>query len=285
MHSQEFFEYLMAFITGLIFGSFLNVCIYRTPLGLAPLGRSFCPRCKKPIPLLRNFPVLSYLLQKGKSACCQKAISKVYPAIEIATGVLSVLTLLYTARTYTVYGGPAHLHHLVFYYIWFLTFVCPLIVLTVIDIQHMILPDVITLPFMLIGVVVQLIMTWPDYLGALKTSGLGILIGGGSLLLIGEIISRLKKKDAMGGGDIKLAALFGAFLGWKSLIFIFFAASVLGLLYVVAVSVAKRNLEQAKQQFFFGPFLCAAALLYLYYGRAITDWYFHRLGQINPFFP
>lgn len=274
----------MAFITGMIFGSFLNVCIYRVPLGLAPLGRSFCPLCKKPIPLLRNIPLISYLLQGGKSACCKQPISAQYPLVELITGLLSVLTLLYTVRVYET-GGVAHLHFLAFYYIWFLAFVCPLIVLTVIDIQHMILPDIITLPFILIGAIVQVVMLWPDWLAALKSAGLGIVIGGGSLLLIAEIVSRLKKTDAMGGGDIKLAAMFGAFLGWKSLIIIFFAGSLLGLIYIIAIAVAKRNLDAAKEKFFFGPFLCGGALLYLFYGRFITDWYFQRLGQTNPFFP
>lgn len=271
-----------AFIFGLIFGSFLNVLIYRIPKKMAPLGRSFCPLCKTPIPLYRNIPVLSYLLQGGKSACCHKPISLQYPIVELLTGGLAVLMLLTTGRLQAT--GALTIHPMVHFWLWFLLFICPLIVLSVIDLELFIIPDVITLPLIPVGVVVQLILNWPDWLTALKVAGVGIVGGGGTLLILAEVVSRIKKRDAMGGGDIKLAAVFGAFLGFKPLIFIFFASSVIALLGFVLIRIVRKG-AAADQQIPFGPFLSLAAMLFLFYGKPITDWYFVRLGGRNPFFP
>jgi leader peptidase (prepilin peptidase) / N-methyltransferase len=258
-----------AIIFGLLVGSFLNVCIYRLPKNLSILGRSFCPTCHNPIPLYRNMPILTYMFQGGKSHCCKKPISIQYPLIEALTAVISLVTLW-------------HSQTLPQYLLWFCLFMCPLIIISIIDFQLKIIPDVISIPFILIGVGVHFFEVYPDWLGALKFSGLGILVGGGSLWLIAEVISRLKKTDAMGGGDIKLSAMLGAFLGWKAIIFVFFSSSILALVYAVALRVSKRQDEDKTIPF--GPFLSMGAIIYWLYGTLITNAYFLGMGfSRNPF--
>lgn len=256
---------LQAAIFGLLIGSFLNVCIYRIPKGMTLWGRSYCPKCGALIKWYNNIPILSYLFQGAKGSCCKEPISSQYPAIEALTCILSVATMKYVATQ----GYPYPLAN---YFAWFLLFIAPLIVLSMIDFQLQILPDVITLPGIVIGIFVRILEDYPNYVTALKTSGLGILIGGGSLLLIGEIFSRIKKVDAMGGGDIKLAAMLGAFLGWKALIFIFFASSVLALVYVVLLTLFRKYEKGATIPF--GPFLSMGGMIFYLYGKKITDWYF-----------
>lgn len=261
---------IQAGIFGLIIGSFLNVCIYRLPKKVSILGRSLCPSCQKPIPLYRNIPLVSYLLQGGKSACCHQPISLQYPIIEALAGVISIVTLLHSQDIYQ-------------FFIWYLLFMCPLLIVAIIDLKLKIIPDSISLPFIVVGVLVNLYEYYPNWLGALKLSGLGILIGGGSLLLLAEVISRLKKRDAMGGGDIKLAAMLGAFLGWKALIFVFFASAILAIIYYILVAM----LNQLKDKTIpFGPFLAMGAMIFWLYGEPITDLYFKTaLGMpFNPLF-
>lgn len=263
-----------ALIFGLIIGSFLNVCVYRMPLNLSLWGRSFCPCCKKQIPIYRNIPVVSFLIQGGKSACCKKPISLQYPVVEALTGFLSVLTLLHV---------PDAAHNLASYFLWFGLFMCPLIVITFIDFEHMIIPDQISLPFILVGMGVMVFSLWPDWKTALIRSVLGAVIGGGSLWILAEVVSRIKKREAMGGGDIKLAAMLGAFLGWKALIFVFFGSSVLGLIYAVMLMVSKKNRGRVIP---FGPFLSLAAIIFWLYGKQITDAYFLNVLKlsVNPLF-
>lgn len=197
-------------------------------------------------------------------------ISTQYPVVEALTGFVSVLTFY-------------HSQTLPEYFLWFLLFMCPLIIVSIIDLKLKIIPDVISLPFILVGIAVTLFLKYPNWLAALKFSGLGILIGGGSLLLIAEIVSRLKKTEAMGGGDIKLAAMLGAFLGWKAIIFVFFASSVLALVYAVFRIIFDKN--QRGETIPFGPFLSLAAMIFWLYGRQITDLYFYSTGfGRNPFF-
>ncbi|OVE82747.1 hypothetical protein BVY03_00190, partial [bacterium K02(2017)] len=208
---------IQAGIFGLIIGSFLNVLIYRIPLNKSVLGRSYCPSCNEGIPLYRNVPILSFLLQMGRSACCKNKISWQYPSVEAATGLLSILTLLYS-------------YSLLEYTIWFLLFMCPLVVITVIDFQLKIIPDIISLSFILVGIIIQQYLQYPSWWEALKFSGIGLLLGGGVLLLLAEFMSRLLKKEAMGGGDIKLMAMLGAFLGPKAFLFIYIAGSFTALI-------------------------------------------------------
>lgn len=266
----QFALYFQAAVFGLIVGSFLNVCVYRVPRKLSMGGRSYCPLCATPIPFYRNVPVATYLLQWGKTACCGKSISIQYPAVEFLTGVLSVLVF-------------AESPSLASYFVWFLLFICPLIVISAVDFQLKIIPDVISLSFMVIGIGVLAWEHFPDVLGGVTFSLLGILVGGGTLWILAEVVSRLKGVDAMGGGDIKLAAMLGAFLGWKSLLFIFFASSVLALIYALIIYLFRG--PETDRQIPFGPFLSMAGMIYFLYGHAITDFYFYKSGfSHNPFF-
>ncbi|MBF0106584.1 MAG: prepilin peptidase [Deltaproteobacteria bacterium] len=259
MHIPKILLLIQAGIFGLILGSFLNVLIYRLPQSMSILGRSYCPHCRAQIPFYRNVPLVSYLLQWGKSACCQKKISPQYPLIEALTGFVSVVTVM-------------HAETLPQYFIWFLLFMCPLIVISVIDFQLKIIPDVISVPFIIVGLMVQQFEHYPEWWAGLKFSGLGLLIGGGFLLLFAEVMSRLLKKEAMGGGDIKLMAMLGAFLGPKSLIFIYIAGSMLALVYAVFGRILNKHQDR---QIPFGPFLSMAGMLFWFYREQIIE-------RINP---
>lgn len=262
-----------AFIFGLLVGSFLNVCIYRIPQKMSLLGRSYCPTCKKQIPFYWNIPVFAFLIMGGKSKCCKQPISWQYPVVELLTGLISVVTLMHSEIS-----GFTPQQNLIFYFVWFLLFMCPLIVISIIDLNLRIIPDVISLPFILVGIAVQIFYRYPDIWGALKFSGLGILAGGGTLLLIAEIFSRLLKKEAMGGGDIKIMAMIGAFLGLKAVFFIFFASSILAMLYSLLSFVFRRG--QYSRMIPFGPFLSLAAMIYWLRGPELIQAYLQWLqGQ------
>lgn len=262
-----FWLLLTAFFFGTLIGSFLNVCIYRIPLKKTLGGRSFCPCCKKPIPFYRNVPILAFVLQRGRSACCKKPISWQYPAIELLTGVMSALTLWHLVQNF--HGSAQSIFTT--YLIWFLLFVCPLIVISMIDFQLQIIPDVISLPFILVGMMVNFYMFYPNVLGALQFSGVGILLGGGILLLVAEVFTRLLKKDAMGGGDIKLVAMLGAFLGIKAVFFTFFAGSILAIFYFIILAIVQRGKQNKLIPF--GPFLSMGALVYWFCGEPLIDVY------------
>ena len=262
-----FLLWVLAFAFGLIIGSFLNVCIYRIPLKKSINGRSYCPTCKNPIPFYRNVPVFAFLLQRGRSACCKTPISWQYPAIEFLTGVLSVMALWHVIANLSQPDKSIFITYLA----WFLLFICPLIVISAIDFQLQIIPDVISLPFIIVGVLVNQYLFYPDFLGALKFSGLGLFLGGGILLLTAEIFTRLLNKDAMGGGDIKLVAMLGAFLGIKAVFFIFFASSILAIIYFAILAIVQRGKQNKLIPF--GPFLAMGALLYWFCGEPMIDAY------------
>jgi len=249
---------VQVFVFGLLIGSFLNVCIYRIPLKKSLMGRSFCPSCNQQIPFYRNVPVFAYVFQRGRSACCQTRMSLQYPLVELLTACLSLATFWHT-------------QNLTLYLVWFLLFVCPLIVVSIIDCYWRIIPDVISLPFILVGVAVNVFLFYPDVWLGLYLSGLGIFFGGGILLLIAEVFSRLLKKEAMGGGDIKLTAMLGAFLGLRPVFFIFFLSSVLAMIYFLVLFCARRSPRDRVIPF--GPFLSMAALIYFFCGEPLIDAY------------
>lgn len=265
------FQAIHVFLFGLIIGSFLNVCIYRIPQKISLMGRSFCPKCQKPIPIYRNVPIFSYAIQFGKSACCKQRISIQYPMVELVTGLLALATFF-------------RVNSWLEFFMWFLLFVAPLIIVSGIDFKLKIIPDVISIPFIFVGMLVHLYEKYPDFGGALFDSALGVFLGGGSLLVLAEVISRLKGVEAMGGGDIKLTAMLGAFLGWKPLVFIFFVSSVLALIYIVASFPFRK--DKANRTIPFGPFLSLAGIIFYLYGKEITDAYFLGSGfGVNPLFP
>ncbi len=192
-----------AFIFGAAIGSFLNVCIFRLPAKTSIVKpRSQCPYCQHPIRNGDNIPLISFILLRGKCRDCGGKISWRYPLVEFITALLSLLLFLKFGLT---------LKFLIFF-----IFTAVLIVITFIDLDHQIIPDIITLPGIPIFFLLAVFVVKIPWLEAL----IGLLIGGGVLFAIAFVYELLTKREGMGGGDIKLLAMIGGFLGWKSLIFI-----------------------------------------------------------------
>jgi leader peptidase (prepilin peptidase)/N-methyltransferase len=247
----------LAFIFGAVVGSFLNVCIFRLPENnsiVKPSSR--CVHCHNPVRFYDNIPLLSFFILRGKCRDCGGKISWRYPLVELITAIFSLLLF---AKFYLT------INFLVFF-----AFTAVLIVITFIDLDHQIIPDVITLPgipvfFLLAVFVVKL--PWLE-------AAIGLLVGGGVLLAIAFVYELLTKREGMGGGDIKLLALIGGFLGWKSLIFIILFSSLLGAVVGITAMVIKG--KDMKYAIPFGPFLSAAAVAYLFWGDIFMRFLFMR---------
>jgi leader peptidase (prepilin peptidase)/N-methyltransferase len=245
---------LYALVTGMVVGSFLNVCICRLPKGESVVTPpSHCPGCDYRIRWYDNIPLFSYLLLRGRCRGCGSRISLQYPLVELLNGLLTLALF--------VRFGPT-LAFLVLF-----LFCSSLVVITFIDIEHQIIPDVISLTGIVAGFVLSFFIQGHSWLNSL----LGILLGGGSLLLVAYGYQWLTGKEGMGGGDIKLLAMMGAFLGWKSIPFIIFASSLVGS--VVGVSIMLVQKKDSKLAIPFGPYLAFGAVLYIFYGRQIIQWY------------
>lgn len=251
---------LSTFIFGLCIGSFLNVCIYRLPDSKSIMDppRSFCPNCGSGILFYDNIPVLSYLWLKGRCRHCNARISVRYPMVELLSGVVALCIL-------SKFGLTSQ--GLVYY-----AFGASLIVISFIDIDHKIIPDVITLPgipvfFMMASFIIPE-MTYID-------SILGLLAGGGSLILVAWTYHLIAKKEGMGGGDIKLLAMIGALIGWQGVLFTIFAASAAGS--VTGLVTMLRLHKNMKLAIPFGPFLSLGAVIYIFFGTELINWYFNLL--------
>jgi leader peptidase (prepilin peptidase)/N-methyltransferase len=235
------------FVFGAAIGSFLNVCIYRLPEQQSiakPLSQ--CPHCHHPIRFYDNIPLISYLILKGKCRDCGEKISWRYPLVELITAILALLLF---AKFYLT------LNFLVFF-----IFTAVLIVITFIDLDHQIIPDLLTLPGIPIFFLLAVFVVGVPWMEA----AIGLLIGGGVLFAIALGYEVITKREGMGGGDIKLLAMIGGFLGWKSLIFVLLFSSLLGAVIGIALVLIKK--EDMKYAVPFGPFLSAAAVAYLFWG-------------------
>jgi leader peptidase (prepilin peptidase)/N-methyltransferase len=246
---------LVALAVGLAVGSFLNVCIYRLPEGASIFfPGSHCPKCSKKIRFYDNVPVLSFILLKGKCRFCGSKISLQYPLVELLTAFL--------------FSGA---------YLWqglslgFLSTVilgCLLIVVFFVDLKHRIIPDVITVPGIIAGLVLAAISPQVK----IVDSFLGIIVGGVFFYLLAILGELLFKKESMGGGDIKLAAMLGAFLGWQKLFLIFFLSAFLGsVIGILAISLSSQVKEQRTIPF--GPFLALASFAALFWGEKLINAY------------
>lgn len=251
---------ILAAVFGLIVGSFLNVVIHRWPLGesvLKPL-RSYCPHCKETIAWYDNIPFLSYLLLKGKCRHCGGAIAFRYFAVELLSCLLSLATWFYFQRV-------AH------YLIYYVLLVAPLIAIIFIDLKHRLIPNVLTLPGIAVGVIVHYWDAPPLWeTKALIESLIGIAVGGGFLFIVAWTYEKIKKREGLGMGDVKLAMMFGAFFGWQQVLMILLFGSVMGSLVGLLVVAVKRDWLY---QLPFGPFLAIAAYLQLFFGEPILEWY------------
>ncbi|MGW8288129.1 MAG: prepilin peptidase [Desulfobulbales bacterium] len=241
-------------LIGAIVGSFLNVVIARLPAEnesiVFPASR--CPKCLKPITWYDNIPILSFILLKGKCRNCGAVISWQYPLVELIMALLSLALLFKFGFTpalpiYFVFSGA-------------------LVAIIFIDFYHKIIPDSISLPGIVIGFAcsfINPIVTW-------QQSGLGLLIGGGVLYAVAAGYYLFTKREGMGGGDIKLLAMIGGFLGWQSLPFVVFGSSILGAL--VGIGAMTKQKKGGKTMIPYGPFLSIAALLYMFY-RELINYY------------
>jgi len=249
---------IMIGVFGAMIGSFLNVCIWRIPLEQSIIfPSSHCPVCSHVIRFYDNIPVVSYLILRGRCRDCQERISPRYPLIEALTGFLAFIL-------FGKYGFSLQL-------LCAFLFTASLIVVTFIDIDYQIIPDVITLPGIPLcffaAVFVMEVSFWESLLG---------IIGGGGILYVFAIgYERLKKQEGMGGGDIKLLAMLGAFWGWKSLFFILLISSCVGAL--VGVFLILRFGRGMKYALPFGPFLALGAVSYFFLGEA-----FHQIFYLSP---
>ncbi len=263
---------IFIFIVGSIVGSFLNVCIHRMPLGESIVRpRSYCPKCKQPIPWYDNIPLLSYIILKGRCRFCKDKISLRYFMVEL----LTAMTFLAIFNLYGLgYLSP-------FYTI----FISGLIVATFVDINHRIIPDEISLGGIAVGFLlnavrgIQLRPLSYD-LKPVFNSFLGIIIGGGILYLTGFLFDlvyfKLLKRppiqgetESMGGGDIKLLAMIGAFLGWEKALLTFFLAPFMGAIIGVINLLVKKD-----HTIPYGPFLSLASLLSLFWADKIISFLF-----------
>jgi leader peptidase (prepilin peptidase)/N-methyltransferase len=240
-------------LTGLCVGSFLNVCIHRLPAGTSivfPASR--CPGCAHALAWSDNIPVASYLALRGRCRYCRVPISVRYPIVEALTCVIFLLH-------WQVFG-PSPLLFVR------LAFACALIVLFAIDLEHQILPNVITLPGIVAGLLCSVFLP-PGLVMALA----GVALGGGLLWGIAEAWYWLRKVEAMGFGDVKMLAMVGAFLGVKLVVLTFVLSSLIG--GVVAVGlVASRRADMATKVPF-GTMLAFAALVASLYGERLVTWY------------
>jgi len=237
-------------------GSFLNVCIYRLPTSksIADPPRSICPSCNSPIRFYDNIPVLSYIWLKGRCRNCDVPISFRYPMVELMNGIVAMGLL---------FKFGLSLESLVYF-----VFISSLLVITFIDLDHQIIPDIITLPGIPMGIVASFALPTISF----KASALGLLIGGGSLWFVAWAYNLIARRDGMGGGDIKLLAMIGTIIGWKGVIFTIFASSVMGSCIGITMMLIKgKNMKYAIP---FGPFLSIGAIAYVFFGSQIIAWYF-----------
>jgi len=248
---------LIVFIFGLCIGSFLNVCIYRLPLNQSIIKpSSFCPKCNTPLKWYHNIPVLSYFILRGKCAYCGERISIRYLAVEIITGALLLIN-------YRIFS-------LSFDFFYYSLFVCLLIIVIFVDLKHMIIPDEISIG----GVIAGFLMSFFSSNITFKESLIGILVGGGILYAIIWIYYIFTKKEGMGGGDVKLLAMIGAFLGYRSIFFVIFSASIIGTIIAVPFMILKGKGRDFAIPF--GPFLSIGALIYLYFGDEIIKLFLYN---------
>jgi leader peptidase (prepilin peptidase)/N-methyltransferase len=256
---------------GAIVGSFLNVCIYRIPEGTFFANtRSVCRACGAPIPAYLNVPILAWFFLRGKARCCGVKLSFQYPAVEAATAV--IFAVLYWKFPFVTLGEATLTwdYANVMRYAHAVIFVCLLLVCSVIDLHHMIIPDVISLPMIALTPAVVYLHPDLDWLSAL----IGVVVGGGSLYAIAWLYWLLRKEVGMGLGDVKLLAAIGGWMGYQAIIPTVFFGSLLGASVGLGIMAVSRKLT-LKSAIPFGPFLAAGAIIHLMVGPAIQETLLH----------
>lgn len=246
---RYFFKYmsLIIFIFGLCVGSFLNVCISRLVNGESVISpASHCPKCKQKIKWYDNAPVISFLLLRGKCRYCNGRISLQYPIIELLTGVV----FLYMYKE-----------------LWFLFLILMLLVISFIDLKTTIIPDIITIPGMVIGLVLKLVFAFvdKDFAGFFDASS-GMILG---LVVFGFIV--FASRGGMGIGDIKLAGLIGVFLGLEKTFLTILLSFMIG--GFVGIILLAFKIKERKDAIPFGPYLGVASVISMFFGEKILKWW------------
>lgn len=283
--NSTIYFYSVTFIFSLLIGSFLNVVIYRFPKMLEqgwkeecreflsdelakPIKKtdekitlstpsSSCPNCKHKIRFYENIPVISWLLLRGKCSQCKNKISIRYPLVELSTALLSVVIAMHFGVTLTT--------------LFLLVLTWALVCLTLIDYDHMLLPDQITLPILWLGLIVNI----NGAIVPLNDAVIGAIAGYMSLFSIFWLFKLLTGKDGMGHGDFKLVALFGAWIGWQLLPLLILMASAVGAIIGISLMVFKNHTRE--QAIPFGPYLAIAGWITLIWGNSIWSWYLSSL--------
>jgi leader peptidase (prepilin peptidase) / N-methyltransferase len=237
---------ILFFILGACFGSFANVVIYRWPKEESFIKpRSKCPSCSAPIKSYQNIPIISWLFLKGKCAQCKNKISIMYPMVEALTGLIFALIFLTSGLSvvslnmmvFTIFAVPCFF----------------------IDLKHMYLPDVMTLPGLACALIISFFNTTPTYI----ESFFGALLGGGMLWLLAYAYKKWRGIEGMGGGDIKLLAWLGALLGYQSVTFVLFISSIVGTL-VGSYFLIFKGKDSKTFAIPFGPFLILAGYFFYF---------------------
>lgn len=255
-------------VLGACLASFFNVLHYRMPQGLSLVRPgSHCPLCKHPIAWYHNVPVLGWLFLRGRCAHCHEPIPFRYPLVEALGGVLGFLAIYITHPhpEATVQWVPA------LTLFWLLTTLIPIFV---IDFQHLLLPDTVTLGGIVVGLGLSIA---PNGIGWLS-SVLGIVFAGGGLYLVGFIATKALKRDAMGFGDVKLLAGFGALLGAGWAAFAMIVGCFLALLVMIPYRLYHRKTQDMAAEIPFGPFLGLGAPIAYLWGEPLVKWYLGLFG-------
>lgn len=254
---------LIVFVFGAMIGSFLNVCIVRLPKNESIVTPpSHCPKCKARISFYDNIPLLSYLFLRGHCRFCREEISPRYFFVELLMAALAVALLFRFGLSVAFFV--------------YVAFAAALIVISFIDLAVRIVPDAISLPGVGLGLLAALLQyPWPAEHLAIPpspiSSFLGVLVGSGILLLVAWLYELLTGAEGMGGGDVKLLAMIGAFLGWPAIPLTLFFASLSGS--VIGIFLMARTGAGGKYALPFAPFLCLGALVHLFFGTAVVQFY------------
>jgi leader peptidase (prepilin peptidase)/N-methyltransferase len=247
-------EVILIFVLGLVVGSFSNVCIYRIPRNESVIyPASHCPKCRSKIKPVDNIPLLSYILLKGRCRNCGSKISIQYPVVEFLTGLIYLII-------YLIYG--LSIQSLVY-----IILSSALIIIAFIDLQEQIIPDIISLPGIVVGLILSFLVPYISFIN----SALGALIGGGIILIIAWVGSIIFKKEAMGGGDVKLTAMIGAFLGWRYTMISLFLGFFLGAL--IGIILIMTKIKKREDAIPFGPFIAMGSIITFLCGEKILLWY------------
>jgi leader peptidase (prepilin peptidase)/N-methyltransferase len=243
-----------ALAAGLVVGSFANVCIHRIPLGVSVVTpRSRCPRCQAPIGALENVPVLSYLALGGRCRSCREPISARYPLVEAANGAM------YFALARIL--GPTPMAAAT------MAFVTALLVLTLIDYDHHLLPNVITLAGIAVGLAASPLPGPPTPIEAVVAAAAGYL----AFFAVAKAYERTRGVEGLGQGDWKMTAMLGAFLGWQKLLLTVFAATLGGTL--IGLALMAFGGRDSRHALPLGTFLGLAGIAVVFAGQAVLDWY------------